>query len=298
MDFDLRQLEIFCKVVEHRSFTRAAADVRLAQASVSERVANLEKAVGARLLDRMGRTVEPTAVGQRLYERAVALLEQKQAICFELEELLDVEQGTLVIGASTIPGEFILPAEIVRFRRDHPHILIQVLGGDTTTVADMVAAGEVELGIVGSRVEHASLEFRSLWEDDLVLAVPAGHRWAARQSIVLSQLEGEPFVIREPGSGTRISMERAMRAACVEGDLPLNVVAELGSTSAIKQAVLQGLGISVLSRRALKVEIDAGLLSTLSIDGVAARRHFYLVHDPRRARSPLCSRFADLLARD
>lgn len=291
MDFDLRQLEVFCAVVEQGSFTRAAGEVHLAQASVSERIATLERAVGAKLLDRLGRTVTPTVVGQRLYERAVELLRHKQAIRHELEDLLGLEQGTLVIGASTIPGDTILPAEIARFRGEHPHVLVRVRGGDSASVVELVAAGEVELGFVGVRSEHDHLTCVPLWDDELVLAVPARHRWAGRESIGPSQLAGEPFVTREPGSGTRRTMERALREARVEGDLPLTVVAELGSTAAIKQAVLQGLGISVLSRRALRVELDAGLIHCLRIDGIDARRHIYLVHDERRARSPLGQRF-------
>lgn len=298
MDFDLRQLEIFCKVVELGSFTRAAGEVHLAQASVSERIGNLERAVGARLLDRLGRTVEPTAVGRRLYERAVALLQHKQAICLELEELLGVQQGTLAIGASTIPAETILPGVIARFRQLHPDVLIRLRGGGSSAVADRVVRGDVEIGFVGTRTDHESLRFRPIWDDELVLAVPAGHRWAGRASIRLADLEGEPFVQREPGSGTRLTLERAIREAQVEGDLPLTVVAELGSTAAIKQAVLQGLGVSVVSRRALQVETDAGLIHAVGIDGIVAERRFYLVHDERRSRSPLCLRFEAFVAGD
>ncbi|MFH2007034.1 MAG: selenium metabolism-associated LysR family transcriptional regulator [bacterium] len=295
MDFDLRQLEIYCRVVEHGSFTRAAKEVHLAQASVSERVANLERSVGAQLLDRMGRRVEPTVIGRRLYERAVELLEKKQAICFELQELLGVAQGPLVIGASTIPGDVILPGEIARFREDHPDALIRVRGGDSAQVAALVESGEVELGFVGSRRPHDSLRFQELWADELVLAVPAGHRWAGRRRIRLSQVAKEPFVLREPGSGTRQTTEQAIRDTCDGAELPLHVVAELGSTAAIKQAVLQGLGISVLSHRALRVEIDAGLIHTLRIERFASKRYFYLVHDSRRARSPLCRCFEEFV---
>jgi len=295
MDFDLRQLEVFCRVVERGSFTRAAEDVHLAQASVSERIANLERAVGTRLLDRLGRRVEPTVVGRRLYERAVELLERKQALCFELEELLGVERGELVIGASTIPGETILPAELARFRELHPDVLVRVRGGDTARVAELVSRGEVEVGFVGSRVDGDDLEYQPIWEDEIVLAVPGGHRWAGREAVRLDELRAEPFVMREPGSGTRRTIERAIREAGGDAGSGLDLVAELGSTAAIKQAVLEGLGISLLSRRALHVELEAGRIHVLRLEDLPLHRHVYLVHDPRRARSPLCDRFVAFL---
>ncbi len=289
MDFDLRQLEIFVAVVEHGSFTRAADQVHLAQASVSERIANLERAVGTKLLDRMGRKAVPTAVGGRLYERAVELLRSKQDICLELEELLGAQRGSLRVGASTIPGEYILPGEIARFREHHPDLVIRVVTGDTRSVVDQVAAGEVEIGFVGSMLEHPNLDFQPLWDDELVLAVPAGHRWWGSESVGLEELSDEPFVIREPGSGTRGTMERTL------GDAPLKVVAELGSTSAIKQAVVRGLGLSILSRRALKFEVEVGALWALRLEGLVLARSFHLVHDPRRSRSPIGQRFVDFV---
>jgi DNA-binding transcriptional LysR family regulator len=293
VDFDLRQLEIFCKVVELQSFTKAAAAVHLAQASVSERIANLERSVGVQLLDRLGRQVVPTKIGQRLYERAVELLDARRDLCIELEELLGVERGSLLIGASTIPGEYILPTELARFRQRRPGVLVRVLGGDSASIATLIAAGEVELGFVGSRTKQEGLRFQPLWDDELVVAVPAKHRWRRRKTIALADLVSEPFVLREPGSGTRRTMEEAMREAGVETQLA--VVAELGSTAAVKQAVVQGLGISVLSRRALDLELAAGAVSTLRIKGLSLRRHFYLAWDRRRARSPLCREFADFV---
>ena len=291
MDFDLRQLEIFCKVVERESFTRAAADVHLTQASVSERVANLERSIGVRLLDRLGRRVAPTAIGRVLYERAMDLLKTRRDICLELQELLGVERGTLVIGASTIPGECILPGEIARFRERHGSVLVRVLAGDTTEVVQMVADGSVELGFVGSAIGGEALHFEPVWDDELVLAVPAGHRLAGRDSVALRDLGGEPFVLREPGSGTRRTMERAFADAAADAATALTVVAELGSTAAVKRAVVNGLGLAFVSRRALELEVEAGLVHGLSVPDLELGRHVFLVRDPRRSTSPLCERF-------
>jgi len=295
VDFDLRQLEIFCKVVELGSFTQAAEAVHLAQASVSERIANLERVVGAPLLDRLGRETVTTAVGQRLYERAVELLAAKRSISLEIEGLLGVERGTLLVGASTIPGEYILPERIARFRESSPGVLVRVLAGDSTEVIGMVERGDVELGFVGSASDRESLGFEPIWDDRLVLAVPAGHRLAGRKSIRVDQLRDEQFVMREPGSGTRQTIERALGESG-SGEAPeLAVVAELGSTAAVKQAVVQGLGVSILSRRALDLEIASGAVRALRVQRLPLDRHVYLAVDERRTRSPICERFVEFL---
>ena len=123
MDFDLRQLEIFQKVVEFRSISKAAESVGLAQASVSERMATLERMIGTKLLDRIGREIVPTKAGELLYKKAVKHLEMKKQTCLELEEFLGISKGDIEIGGSTIPAEYILPGMIRRFREKYPEVI-------------------------------------------------------------------------------------------------------------------------------------------------------------------------------
>ena len=147
MDFDFRQLEIFCHVVEQRSFTRAARAVHLSQASVSERIASLERTVGVRLLDRLGREVVPTAVGRRLFAGATALLDGRRELQRDLEGLTGIERGALELGASTIPGEYLLPATIARFRQRYPDVVFRVAIAATDGIIDRVArANDVRAG--------------------------------------------------------------------------------------------------------------------------------------------------------
>jgi len=294
-DFNLRQLEVFCKVVELASFTRAAGAVHLAQATVSERIATLERDVGARLLDRLGRRVEPTPVGRRLYARAREILLLQRDIQTDLEALLGVEAGALTVGASTIPAEYLLPRALARFRGELPAVRVRVLVADTDGVLAQVAAGELELGVVGAEPEGEHLRSSPLWDDELVLAVPSDHRLAGQDVVGLEALASEPFVLREPGSGTRRALERALAAAGHDGTEALDVVAELGSTAAVKQGILHGLGVSVLSARAVELELAAGAIATLGIEGLELGRRFHLVSDPRRTASPLGERFAAFL---
>ena len=180
IDFDLRQLEIFLKVVDLQSFSKAAQAVSLAQASVSERIATLENMVGTKLLDRMGRRISPTKAGELLYKHAVLLLDMKRTTSMELQEFLGAKQGDIHIGASTIPGEYILPKLLRDFREKYPLIAVNQTIADSTRIETRVLDGDFELGIVGSRSAHKSLTHHELWKDELVLAVARRHRWAKR----------------------------------------------------------------------------------------------------------------------
>lgn len=295
MDFDFRQLEAFCKVVELGGFSRAAKVLNLAQASVSERVANLETAMGTRLLDRLGRSVVPTKAGELLFGKAADLLERKRNIGFEIEAFLEQWKGTVRVGGSTIPGNYILPDILGRFRKEYPEIIVAVTIRDSDEIAGMVSEGVLELGFVGSDGSRAVLEHTRLWEDDLVLVVPASHPWGTRERVELRELMTEPLILREPGSGTQQSLRTGLEDLFVDGTESLNVACILGSSDAVKEGVKCGVGVAFISSRAIGTEIDAGLLKVVEVEGLRFRRHFYLVTDPRRTRSPICQAFMNFV---
>jgi DNA-binding transcriptional LysR family regulator len=295
IDFDLRQLEVFRKVVELGSFSKAARAVFLAQASVSERIATLENLVGTRLLDRLGREVTPTKAGELLYKHAVLLSDMKETARLELQEFLGVEKGSIQLGGSTIPGEYILPKVLVRFLGKRPSILVNLTVSDSSRIESMVLCGDLELGIVGSKSLNANLLLRELWEDELVVAVPADHRWAGKRSLDPPELAEEPFILREQGSGTQKILEAYLKERGARGLDALKPVARLGTSSAVKEGVKAGLGISVISSRAIDTELRTGLLKAIRLKGMAMRRRFYLIRDKRRIPSPLCNAMADFL---
>jgi len=296
IDFDLRQLEIFCKVVEMNSFSKAADVVFLAQASVSERIANLEKDVGARLLDRLGRRVVPTKAGELLYKHAVLLLDMKRTARLEMENFLGLRRGELHMGGSTIPGEYILPRVIGRFHEKYPYISVTLTIADTSEIEGLVHGGGIELGVIGSKSSRKDLLHYELWKDELVLAVHPGHRWAKKGMITLDELLKEPVILREPGSGTLKIIEDYLKASGPEDIGSFNTVARFGTSTAVKEAVKSGFGVSILSSRALQTEMEAGLLYTVKIRGLPAlSRSFYLIRDRRRIASPLCQAMFDFL---
>ena len=151
VDFDLRQLEVFQKVVELESFSKAAAVVCLAQASVSERIANLENMLGLRLLDRLGRRVVPTKAGDLLYKHALDLLEMKRVACAEMEDFLGIRRGEIRIGGSTIPGEYILPKVMGLFGQQHPLLVLTLAIADSAEIENKVLGGDLELGVIGRK---------------------------------------------------------------------------------------------------------------------------------------------------
>jgi len=287
VDFDLRQLEVFVKVLELGSFSKAGEAVHLAQASVSERIATLENMVGAKLLDRMGRTVAPTKAGELLYQHALRLLEMKKTACLEMQGFLGVKQGEIRIGGSTIPGEYILPKMIGRFSKEYPRITVSLTVADSEEIETRVLEGEFELGVIGRKSANKNLASHELWEDELVLAAPSTHRWAGKKEVPIQEVLQERFISRELGSGTLKSMEPYLQGAGLKGIDSLKVVARLGTSTAVKEGVKAGLGISILSAIALDTELKAGVLKALRLKGIPMFRHFYLIRDKRRTASPI-----------
>lgn len=284
-ELDLRLLETLCCVIEERSFTRAAERLLRSQASISERIAALEKDLGVPLLDRLGREVRATAAGRELHERGRALLAQHEHLRRDMASLVRGGGGEVTLGASTVPGEYVLPPLLAKFFAKHAGHRVSLRIADTGAILDDMAARRLDLGLVGFPGKHPGLRLRPLWRDELVLAVPANHRLAGRRRISADLLAGETLLFREERSGTRRSLERTLTASGVDVTA-LEPRAVLGSTAAVKQGVLAGLGISFLSRHAVETERRMGLLALVTLSGVDLERWIYLVDDPKRSLAP------------
>lgn len=292
MEFDLRQLEAFVSVVDNSGFGAASRVLHLSQAAVSERIANLENAIELRLLDRHSRKIKPTAIGRRFYTLARELLEHREAIYLELAELTGVVRGTLNIGASTIPGEYILPQLLPGFLNQHPLVDLNVQVSDSSVVMEQVRKGDVDFGLVGALPADKQLKCEALWSDRMLLVMPAGHHLASRSKVRPEEIAEETFIMREQGSGSRRLMEEVLARHDIEL-LPVTIT--LGSTTAVKEAVIGGLGITLLSERAVRKEIDAGTLAATNIKGLRFERNFLMITDRKRTQSPLCRRFTEYL---
>ena len=291
---DLRALEVFCKIVELRSFSRAAEAVLLTQPTVSGHIKALETELGLKLFDRAGKTVTPTRAGEILHgyaRRILALREEAQQAINEHKGGLS---GHLAIGGSSIPGAYILPPLVAAFKRGHPEVTIRLHVSDSRDVVRGVIEGTYEVGMVGARFEEGRVHYQPFAQDELVLAVAASHPWAGRGTVRLTELSGESFVMRERGSGTRKVMEEALAAHGVE-PASLRVVLEVTGNEAVRQALKAGAGIAVISRRAIEDDIRCKVVTALRIHGVRLLREFFLVTHRSRSRSPLGNAFLTFL---
>jgi DNA-binding transcriptional LysR family regulator len=287
---DLRRLEIFVRVAEFGSFSRAAEALFLTQPTVSEHVRALEDELGVQLLDRLGRGAAPTPAGQLLLGYARKLL----ALAGEAQQAVDQFQGRvsgeLIVGGSSIPGEYVLPSLIGAVRAKHPEIAVTLPIGDSRSVQEWVESGRVELGVVGVRPTGRSLDSRQLMADELVVVVAPDHPWAGRGNISVEDIRHEPLILRERGSGSRDTLERALATVGLDFGA-FRIVGEMGSTQAIKQAIRAGFGVSLISRRAVEDECRARLLACVSVRDLDVSRAFHLVTHRERSRSPLAQAF-------
>jgi DNA-binding transcriptional LysR family regulator len=282
----LPHLGTFSKAAELCSFTAAAKALRLTQAAVSQRIQALEKILNVPLFRRHGGRVLLTETGRRLYDfaqRILALHQQaRQEIAGQQKPPIS---GDLSLGASTIPGEHLLPALLTIFHERFPRIQVKAEISDSTKVIAQVERGQVSLGLVGRKTDCPHLEFRHFATDRMVLVVPPGHSWSKRKHVTIKQLCKEPLVLRETGSGLRHCFEKELaRLGKSVGDL--QVALELGSNEAIKEAVLRGLGLAVLSTYAVEKELRAGQLVALKIADLHCDREMFIVWDRQRVLSP------------
>jgi DNA-binding transcriptional LysR family regulator len=280
-DLKLPYLETFSKAAELSSFTGAAKGLRLTQASVSQRVQALEKTLGTALFKRQGGRVLLTDAGQRLYEYAQRILDLHRQARREITGYDAPVGGDLSLAASSIPGEHLLPSLLSQFGQKHPHIRVRATVSDSMGVMAQVERGEVSLGLVGRKADNPHLDFRYLASDRMVLVVPPGHALSRRKKLSVRQLPRHPLILREVGSGLRHCFEKSLDKAGLSLS-DLRVALELGSNEAIKEAVLRGVGISILSTYAVQKELRSGQLHALRVNDLNCDRDMYIVRDERR----------------
>jgi len=293
---DLWQLNIFCKVIELKSFSKAGDAVHLSQPTISSHIKALEEHLECQLVDRLGKEAVPTKAGELLYGYARRLIALRDEAETTLAEFQGKIKGRLVIGGSTIPGEFILPRLIGAFTKDYPDVTISLIIGDTERVINDILNGVLELGIVGAKTGDKRIFQEKLIEDKMRLIIPGDHKWSKKRRIHLKMLVEEPFIIRERGSGTLKSIELSLLKKGVSTN-DLKVIAQMGSTEAVIQGIKSKVGVSILSTIAVEEALQRGSLKALDIEGLSLKRSFYLTTHKQRTASPLCKAFMEFLIR-
>jgi LysR family transcriptional regulator, transcriptional activator of the cysJI operon len=285
----LNQLWVFYHVAKHKSFSLAAEALFLSQPSVSNQVKLLEKIYGLKLFDRSGRGVELTNAGEILLsyaERIFSLAKEADSV---IEEIQELKAGGIRISASNTLGAYYLPDILDLFRKKYPRVEIRMNVGYTQTVVEDILAFRSDLGMIGREVKHPSIVVIPLWEEELVLIVPPGHRFAECRVIDLSGLQDQPFIMSERGSGVREITEEILSRAKVSP----RVVMELGENEAIKRAVASGLGIALISATVARRELDAGLIRAVCLPGSRILRKFNIIHHKDKYISKLIRAFMD-----
>jgi DNA-binding transcriptional LysR family regulator len=287
---DTRQLAAFCAVVERRSFSQAAERLGVTQPAVSLQIRSLEKRLGRKLLDRSGRRVEPTEAGLRLYRAAQRMLALEDQLVDELAAGEDGElTGALQIGASTGPAAIVVPLLLCEFQAASPQVSVSLTVAHTQAVIDLVAERQLELGIVGAARRQRGVAFESFAEDEVVLVVPAGHRFAGR-TVGVDDLREERLIVMQEGGGVRQLLEDELRRAG-HRLRDFDVRLELGLQESVRSAVVAGYGVTFLSRSAIETELAAGTVGEARVRELDLVREIVLARAAGRSHTRVADTF-------
>jgi DNA-binding transcriptional LysR family regulator len=273
---NFHQLHIFMTVAEKGSFSHAAGALHMTQPAVTMQVQSLEEYLGVKLFQRSTKKIELSEAGRALLpyaRRSVELVRETEAA---MSRFTTMVEGRLQLGASLTVGEYVLPRLLGPFNKEYPNISVSMKVMNTTQILEEIVSHQLTFGLVEAPVNHPDVHSEPVLNDELKLIVPAGHPLAERDVVTVQEMLQYPFVLREKGSGTRRVMEEELERAGLDHS-PMRIVMELGSTGAVKSAVENGLGITMLSRSSVKHEVALGLVKVKDIEGLAFRRSFYSI---------------------
>jgi len=276
-DITLQQMEILIALVEAGSFTRAAGKLFLSQPSLTKQIQNLETAAGTRFVNRGSGGISLTPEGQILYDYTKRILRLREDAKDRIERMKEQESGHIYISASTIPATYILPRLLSFMKKTYPDMQVHIQTHDSEETLQIVLNDQAEFGFIGKEPANKKLFVNRLWQDRLVLAAPIKHPLAKRRSVTVKELVKFPFIIRERGSATRDIAEECLERYFDTNFSQFNVVCEMGSSEAVKEAILAGLGISIISLFAIERELKQRLLVAVDISDCVMERYFYLI---------------------
>lgn len=293
MHLTLRQLKVFESVARHLNFTRAAEELFLTQPAVSMQVKLLEKQLGLALFEQLGKRIHLTEAGGEVLVYARGVTQQLD----ELESVLDLMKGLgggrLRISVATTANYFI-PTLLGTFSRRYPEVTISLDVTNRETLLQQLSENTVDLVIMGQPPTEADVEAESFMENPLVIVAPPEHALAGEKQIPLKRLQNEVFLVREPGSGTRIAMERFFAGRKIQ----LKTGMEVGSNEAIKQSVQAGLGLGLLSRATIEQELELKRLTELDVAELPIMRHWYVVHRKGKRLSGAAEAFKNFMLKE
>jgi DNA-binding transcriptional LysR family regulator len=288
---NLNQLRVFRAVLEQGSITQAARALRISQPAVSKQLAELEASLGAPLVDRLPRGIRLTAAGEVLSDFVRRIFQEERAAELALAEFLGLRQGALSVGASSTIGTYLIPQVFGDFHARHASVALELGIGNTRTIQSAVLEGQHDVGLTEGFATSDALDIEVLSHDEMVLITAPNHEITRHRSIDPERLPDLPFILRERGSGTRDVIE----AALYDHGVKLRPVMTLGGTEAVKNAVSRGLGVAMVSRLTVALELELGRLCEVKVDGLRIRRALHLMTLRGKNPSPAAREFLRLL---
>jgi len=277
-------MRLFVQIIEEQSYSAVARRLGISQPAVSNQMRVLELKLGSKLLYRKGKGIALTSEGDIVFQHAKSMLKSYAKMFDELGGLENELSGRVHIGASRIPGEYLLPARFAAFQAEFPAIRFKLTIGDSLEIADKLITNDLDFAVVGAAYDNDKLKSAFWLDDELKLVVAHNHPLASKKIIHLGDLLSYPMVIREPGSGHRRTLDEALtKIGFQTSDFPIGL--EAGSTEAVKNAVRSGLGYSYLSKYALQI-FDREQLTVCQVEGLELSRGFYLLCLRNKPLSP------------
>ena len=293
MHLTLRQLKVFESVARHLNYTRAAQELFLTQPAVSMQVKQLEEHLGVALFEQLGKRIHLTEAGQEVLAYARTVTQQLDELESVLNRIKGLSGGKLRISVATTANYFI-PTLLGIFSRRYPDVTISLDVTNRESLLQQLSENTVDLVIMGQPPAELDAEAEAFMENPLVIVAPPDHPLAHQKKIPLKRLQDEVFLVREPGSGTRIAMERFF----AERNIHLKTGMEVGSNEAIKQSVQAGLGLGLLSRATIEQELELKRLVVLDVAEFPIMRHWYMVHRQGKRLSAAAEAFKQFMLKE
>ncbi len=291
---EIHQLETFSAVVRCNGFQAAGEELHLAQSTVSNHIAALERELGTQLIQRTTHSFRLLPAGQELLEYADSMIQlHKKA----KDQLSGKKDKQLEIGASSVPSRCLIPDLICGFHQEMPHIKVRVEYADSGEIIHQVQERILDAGIVGTR-KDSSCSFLPLCQDELILATPntPGYQTLKNANVSMARFLEEPFLLRESESGTRREMQKFLSAAGV-AEKDLNVIANFSDFEALKRCIVKGMGISILSGRSVEEDIRRGDILAFPLQNERICRNLYLVYREDKFQSAALKEFINFCKR-
>ena len=271
---NLHQLATFQVVAKHCSYVRAAEELHFSQPAVSAQIRQLEETLGVKLFEQIGRRTHLTQAGVELHHYSQKIFAVIDEALETMEELRGPDHGRLRVGADTTVGTYVIPGLLGKFHQSYPEVEISLDVVNRAALVERIMSNEIDIAIVGRVPDDVPVVIEPFAPNELVLVASPYHRLAGRANVPLSELTKEHFLMREVGSGTRAALELILQ----EAEVPLHVSMHMGNNSAIKQGVAAGLGVGLISRVALDMELETNRLVILDVEGFPIMRQWRIVH--------------------